>query len=53
MENKVAGRIVENENIIFTKPAVNRLTRHFPKSAILFSFRFVSPVRDDRTNEDE
>lgn len=53
MENKVVGRIVENENIIFRKLAVNRFTGRFPKSAILFSFRFVSPVRDDRTNEDE
>lgn len=51
MENKVVGRIIENEDIIFTKLAVNRFARRFPESAILFSFRF--PVRDDRTSEDE
>lgn len=51
MENKVVGRIIEEESIIFTKLAVNRFVRYFPKSAIIFSFRF--PVRDDRTNEDE
>lgn len=42
MENKVAGRIVENENIIFTKPAVKQAHPSLSKicDSFLVSFRF-------------